>query len=119
MAQATCIEWLPYSKKNQGRVVIAGFSNGICRWLLLNQDGFFLLKAVKVHLKAITFIKSSPDGQIICIADKDGDIFFIELVKRKLNLCSLFAECDLSNFVSLATEFLQKINYLPFNILYS
>jgi len=34
-------------------------------------------------------------------------------VKRKLNLCSLFAECDLSNFVSLATKFLQKINYLP------
>ena len=34
--QGTCLEWLSYSKKNQGRVLIAGYSTGIVRYLLLN-----------------------------------------------------------------------------------
>jgi len=45
------VEWVPFtfSRLHECRVVIAGFSNGVVRWLLLNTNGFFLLKAMKVH----------------------------------------------------------------------
>ena len=35
-AKGTCISWVPYSLKNFARMAIAGFSNGVVRWLLLN-----------------------------------------------------------------------------------
>lgn len=31
--ESTCIEWLPFSKKNAGRMVVVGFSDGIVRFL--------------------------------------------------------------------------------------
>lgn len=33
--EGTCLEWLPYSMKNKGRVLVAGYSNGIVRYLLV------------------------------------------------------------------------------------
>jgi hypothetical protein len=48
-ASATCCEWLPFTRKNCGRVMAVGFTNGIVRFLLLKAEGFFLLKAMKVH----------------------------------------------------------------------
>ena len=33
--EATCCEWIPFNKKNQGRLVIVGYSNGVVRLLLL------------------------------------------------------------------------------------
>lgn len=33
--QGTTVCWVPYTKRNLARIVIAGFSNGIVRWLLL------------------------------------------------------------------------------------
>ena len=47
------------------------------RLLLLNADGFFLLKALKVHKTAIKKIKFSPDGSKIAVASNNGDIFFL------------------------------------------
>ncbi|EAS07768.2 WD repeat protein (macronuclear) [Tetrahymena thermophila SB210] len=77
--KATCAEWLPYTMKNKSaRIILAGFSNGIVRWLLLNQNGFHLLRATKVHNESIKFIKVSPDGSIIAIFSESGDIFLIE-----------------------------------------
>lgn len=34
--KATCIQWMPFSMLNKGRVVVVGYSNGIVRFLLLN-----------------------------------------------------------------------------------
>lgn len=33
VSQATCIDWLPFSKKNNGRVLAVGFSDGIVRFV--------------------------------------------------------------------------------------
>lgn len=60
--KATCIEWMPYTKRNYGRVVVCGYVNGIVRFLLLKQDGFHLLRAMKVHPSAITHIRISNDA---------------------------------------------------------
>ena len=35
ISEGTCLEWLPYSMKNKGRVMVAGYANGIVRYLLL------------------------------------------------------------------------------------
>jgi len=32
-SQATCIDWLPFSKKNNGRMLVVGFSDGIIRFI--------------------------------------------------------------------------------------
>jgi len=34
--KATCVEWVPFNRKNNGRCVVAGYNSGICRWLMLN-----------------------------------------------------------------------------------
>ena len=36
----TCIEWLPTNKKNNGRVVVTGFDNGVVRFILLRENTF-------------------------------------------------------------------------------
>jgi len=60
--KATCIQWMPFTMRNQGRIVIVGFSNGIVRFLLLNQNKFFLLRAEKVHPHSIQSIKISNNS---------------------------------------------------------
>lgn len=32
-SQATCIDWLPFSKKNNGRMLVVGFADGITRFI--------------------------------------------------------------------------------------
>lgn len=76
--KGTCLEWVPYSPKNQGRMIIAGFDNGIVRWLMLNQDRLFLVKALKVHKTAISHIRLTNDGETIAFVAKNGDIFFLQ-----------------------------------------
>lgn len=73
----TSICWLPYTKKNLARVIIAGYSNGIARWLLIEQGQIRLLKAIKIHKSPITHIRCTPDGSVVAIVAKDGDIFFL------------------------------------------
>lgn len=78
-SKGTCAEWLPYSRRNSAaRIIVTGSSNGIVRWLLLNPNGFYLIRATKVHNDSIKFIKSSPDGSILAIVSKNGDIFILE-----------------------------------------
>jgi WD40 repeat protein len=77
-ASATCCDWLPYTKRNCGRVVAVGYTNGIVRFLLLNTEGFFLLKAMKVHPHAIQMIKVSKDGGFIAVISVAGDIFLLQ-----------------------------------------
>lgn len=78
-SEATCIEWVPYSKRNAGRLVVAAFSDGLIRFLLINQTELTLIKAEKVHKNKIIRMKCSPDGAIVATVDKEGDIFFTAL----------------------------------------
>lgn len=77
-SKATCLDWMPYSNKNKGRVVAVGFENGIVRFLLLAEKGFFLLRALKVHPHGITQLKFSGDGRKLVVASEAGDLFFLE-----------------------------------------
>ena len=79
-SKGTCISWVPYTLKNLARMAVVGYANGVVRWILLNQEGIFLLKAVKVHKSEISHLKCSPDGRIVAIVNVDGvikNIFFL------------------------------------------
>ena len=78
-AQSTCIEWMPFSKKNAGRMIVVGFSDGIVRFLFLESKQFALIKAMKVHKNSISKIKSNREGTILAISDTAGSIFFVSL----------------------------------------
>lgn len=78
-AEATVIEWLPFTKRNQARVVVVGFSNGILRMLLLKEDGFFLLKAMKVHSSPITHLRVTGDGSLLSVVGKNGHVFILQV----------------------------------------
>ncbi|KRX11116.1 WD40-repeat-containing domain [Pseudocohnilembus persalinus] len=78
LGQGTCIEWLQYNRKNQARLVLAGYSTGIVRWLILNGEGFHLIKA------------ASPDGQNIAILAENGDLFIIEQSQSDLQTIEPF-----------------------------
>ncbi len=56
-SQATCIDWLPFSKRNSGRMLVVGFSDGIVRFVGLEDKKFSLVKAFKVHKNQITKVK--------------------------------------------------------------
>lgn len=70
---------MPFSKKNHGRVVAVGFSDGIARLLFLEPKGFKLIKALKVHKTSIIKIKSNRDGTILVVCDTAGSLFFLSL----------------------------------------
>jgi WD40 repeat protein len=44
-SEATCIEWIPYNKRNSGRLLAVSFSDGIVRLVLINQNELTLIKA--------------------------------------------------------------------------
>jgi hypothetical protein len=44
-AESTCVEWMPFSKKNAGRMVAVGFADGIVRFLGLQKSSFKLIRA--------------------------------------------------------------------------
>lgn len=67
-----------FSNLNKGRVVIVGFSNGIVRFLLLKQDKFQLLKALKVHPNPIEKIILSQNTSQIGVLSSKGEIFFLK-----------------------------------------
>jgi hypothetical protein len=78
-AEATCVEWVPFTKRNQARVILVGFSNGIVRMLLLKQDGFFLLKALKVISSPITHMRVTADGSLLAVLGKNGHLFLLQI----------------------------------------
>ena len=60
-------------------MIVVGFSDGIVRFLFLNDTGFQLVQAFKVHKNKIIKIKSNREGTIIVVADTAGSLFFISL----------------------------------------
>lgn len=83
-SEATAIEWIPYSKKNGGRMLAIGFSDGLLRFVILNQSSIELVKVFKIHRRKITHIKSSPDGVTLAVIDESGDIFLCSLNSSKI-----------------------------------
>jgi len=82
---ATCIDWLPFSKKNSGRMLVAGFADGIVRFVALDDKQITLVKAFKVHKHKITKVKCSKDGSVVVVCDTAGSLFFLALDSVKLN----------------------------------
>ena len=68
-----------------GRVVAVGFANGIVRFLLLKEKGFFLLRSLKVHPNGILYLRFSGDGKKIVIVSEIGDIFFLQTDPNNLH----------------------------------
>lgn len=60
-------------------MIVVGFSDGIVRFLGLEQNNFKLIKALKVHKNSIIKIKANREGNVIAIIDTAGSIFFIYL----------------------------------------
>ncbi len=79
-----------------------GFSDGIVRFLLLNEKNFVLLKAFKVHKNGIIKVKANREGNVLAVADTAGSIFFISVSNTNLS--------DIKPFCLFETGF--KINDL-------
>lgn len=84
-AESTCVEWLPFSKKNAGRMIVVGFSDGIVRFLGLDQSSFKLIRAEKVHKNSIFKIKANREGSIVAVCDVQGSIFLLDLHASQLD----------------------------------
>lgn len=84
-SQATCIDWLPFSKKNNGRMLVVGFSDGIVRFVGLEDKKFALIKAFKVHKNKITKVKCNREGNIVVAADTAGSLFFLAIDDTNLS----------------------------------
>lgn len=69
---------MPFTMSNKGRVVVAGYSNGIVRFLLLGQDNFTLLSALKVHPNPIQKIIISSNTNYVAVLSTKGEIFFLK-----------------------------------------
>jgi WD40 repeat protein len=77
--KGTCLEHVPFTEGNKGRVFAAGFDNGIVRIMSVTADGIVILKAFKAHEDAIAGIKYSDDLTMCVTASKTGDVFFFEI----------------------------------------
>lgn len=75
---------------SKGRIVYAGFSNGLLRVLLLQKNDFTLLKTIKVHEKAIAFIKVSPNGKVVAVATEDASIFLLQIDPERVQRLTPF-----------------------------
>jgi hypothetical protein len=56
-----------------------GFSDGIIRLVVINQNELTLIKADKVLKRKIILMKCSPDGATLSAMDDGGDLFFLSL----------------------------------------
>lgn len=82
---ATCIDWLPFSKKNNGRMLVVGFEDGIIRFVGLEEKRFVLIKAFKVHKNPINKVKCNREGSIVVVTDIAGSMFFLSINDTSLN----------------------------------
>ncbi len=89
-AQATCLEWLPFSKRNHGRLLCIGFNDGLVRLLGLNQDSFYLVLTLKVHVHSIIKVKANRDNTVIVVVDALGNMFFLGVDSFSLNKITPF-----------------------------
>lgn len=72
----TCLEHIPHTDQNKGRIFAAGFDNGIVRVFRINTDGLDILKTFKAHEDGIMGIKFSKDLKMCVTGSKTGDVFF-------------------------------------------
>jgi WD40 repeat protein len=49
LGNGTCLEHIPHTDANKGRIFAAGFENGIVRFLNINTEGLEIMKAFKAH----------------------------------------------------------------------
>jgi cilia- and flagella-associated protein 44 len=75
----TCMDWLPYTENNKGRIIACGFDTGVARIFSVESDRFKLLNSVKSLDFPMVKIKYSPDGNFLATVGKDGSIFFFGL----------------------------------------
>lgn len=101
--EGLCMDWMPASDKNQGRVIAAGFTGGVVRVLLLGPQKFQLLAAFKALDSDVVKVGYSWDGKHLVAAGADGSLFFFDVL-------------DLQDYrpVCLA-ELKQKVNDLRWN----
>lgn len=60
-------------------MVVAGFADGIVRFLGIEQKDFKLIKAQRVHKNPILKIKANREGSIVAVCDTQGSIFLLDL----------------------------------------
>jgi len=72
----TSLDHCMHTDANKGRLVAAGFGNGIVRFLNVSAEGLEVMKAFKAHDDAIVGVKCSNDMKMLCTASLTGDIFF-------------------------------------------
>jgi cilia- and flagella-associated protein 44 len=58
---------------------VVGFSDGIVRFVGLDEKKFTLIKAFKVHRNPIVKVKCNREGSVVVAADTSGALFFISL----------------------------------------
>lgn len=73
-----CLEHMNHTEANKGRVVAAGFDNGIVRVLSMTEDDIHILKSFKAHDDPISICKYSADMKMLITGSVAGDIFFFE-----------------------------------------
>jgi len=67
------------SPANHGRVLVAGFDNGVVRVLQINRNEFQILNTFKAHDVPISKVKFSNDSMMLVSGAVDGTLFFFEL----------------------------------------
>jgi hypothetical protein len=69
---------IPLTDSNKGRILAAGFDNGMVRIISVTADGLEILKAFRAHEDAIVGVKYSKDLKLCVTASVTGDLFFFE-----------------------------------------
>jgi len=77
--KGTCLDWSPVSARNQGRVLAAGFDNGLLRVVWIGKEGFEVVHALKAHDKEILRVKYSRNGNYLFTIAADNTLFFYEV----------------------------------------
>jgi len=83
LGKGMCLNHLPHTDANKGRLVAVGFDNGIVRFLNISAEGIEVMKAFKAHEDAIVGIEYSADLKMLCTASSKGDVFFFNMDGHK------------------------------------
>lgn len=70
---------LPTTDANKGRLIAAGFNNGIVRILNVSTNGLEIMKAFKAHEDAIIGIQFSEDLKMCVTGSVTGHVFFFDM----------------------------------------
>jgi len=81
-------------------MVVSGFKNGILRVLALNEKGFTLVSAQKVHKEGIKLMRFSQDGSKLAVVSPTGNIFFFVMESYKNNELVPFCLYDVGDIIN-------------------